>query len=139
MIVLFLIIHVFVTLAMIGLILLQKSDSSGPFGIGGGQNSLFTARGVANILTRATAVLATLFIGNCILIGILTDREIKKESSFFHVSKLEKKDDKKEEIPSKDDNSQKTENNSESDEPQDIEYSSETGNNSESKPDKIKE
>jgi preprotein translocase subunit SecG len=86
MIVAFLVIHAFVTVAMIGLILLQKSDDSGPFGIGGGHNSLFTARGAANVLTRTTAVLAAIFIGNCILIGIITDREIKRESSFFENS-----------------------------------------------------
>ncbi|MDR0625245.1 MAG: preprotein translocase subunit SecG [Holosporales bacterium] len=92
MIVAFLILHVFVTIAMIGLILLQKSDSSGPLGIGGGggQGSLFTARGVANVLTRTTAVLAALFIGNCILIGVLTDRESKEEGSFFTSTKKAK-------------------------------------------------
>lgn len=78
-----LIIHAFVTVAMVGIILLQKSDGAGPLGIGGNANSLFTARGVANILTRATAFLATLFIGNCILIGILTNREIKNSSNMF--------------------------------------------------------
>jgi preprotein translocase subunit SecG len=85
MIVVFLILHAFVTVAMIGIILLQKSDGSGPFGMGGGggQGSLFTARGVANILTRTTAVLAALFIGNCLLIGVLTQREMEKENSFF--------------------------------------------------------
>ncbi|MDR1208588.1 MAG: preprotein translocase subunit SecG, partial [Holosporales bacterium] len=76
MIVPLLIIHGFVTVAMIGLILLQKSDSSGPLGMGGGStNSLFTARGVANVLTRSTAFLAVLFVGNCILIGKLITRE----------------------------------------------------------------
>jgi preprotein translocase subunit SecG len=80
MVTVLLVIHAFVTVAMIGLILLQKSDSSGPLGIGGGgTNSLFTARGVANILTRSTAILASLFIGNCVLIGILTDREAKSD------------------------------------------------------------
>lgn len=84
MIITLLVIHVFVTIAMIGLILLQKSDGAGPLGIGGGNNnSLFTARGVANILTRSTAVLATLFIGNCLLIGILTNQEVNKTSKIF--------------------------------------------------------
>jgi preprotein translocase subunit SecG len=92
MIIPLLVLHGFVTVAMIGLILLQKSDSSGPFGVGGGQNSLFTARGVANILTRATSFLATLFIGNCLLIGVLTDREIKQEARLFsEEQKSEKK------------------------------------------------
>lgn len=77
MVIALLILHAFVTVAMIGLILLQKSDEAGPLGMGGGggNNALFTARGVANILTRATSFLAALFIGNCILIGVLTNRE----------------------------------------------------------------
>lgn len=83
MIIALLIIHAFVTIAMVGLILLQKSDGSVPFGAGGGGGSLFTARGAANILTRTTAILAAVFIGNCILIGVLTDREVKKSSSIF--------------------------------------------------------
>jgi preprotein translocase subunit SecG len=95
MIVALLVLHGFVTVAMIGLILLQKSDSSGPFGVGGGQNSLFTARGVANILTRTTSFLAALFIGNCLLIGVLTDREMKSEARLFDntVKEPEKKEE----------------------------------------------
>lgn len=92
MVITLLIIHALVTIAMIGLILLQKSDGSGPLGIGGGNNALFTARGVANILTRTTAVLAALFIGNCILIGILTNRELQNNSILF--SQPEKKQEK---------------------------------------------
>lgn len=76
MITVLLVIHAFITSAMIGLILLQKSDGAGPLGVGGGgTNSLFTARGVANLLTRTTSVLATLFIGNCILIGVLINNQ----------------------------------------------------------------
>lgn len=79
-----LVLHGFVTLAMIGIILLQKSDDSGPLGIGGGgNNALFTARGVANILTRSTAVLGALFIGNCILIDRLTSRDLNKSQTLF--------------------------------------------------------
>lgn len=79
MITLLLILHAFVTVAMIGLILLQKSDEAGPLGMGGGggNNALFTARGVANILTRATSFLAALFIGNCLLIATITSKEAK--------------------------------------------------------------
>jgi preprotein translocase subunit SecG len=79
-----LIIHAFVTIAMIGLILLQKGEGSGPLGMGGGMNSLFTARGVTNLLTRSTAILGTLFIGNCVLIGVLTNRDIAQSKSFFN-------------------------------------------------------
>ncbi|GHS92320.1 hypothetical protein AGMMS49949_04300 [Alphaproteobacteria bacterium] len=88
MIVSLLVVHAFVTVAMIGLILLQKSEGAGPLmgGGGGGMNSLFTARGVANILTRSTAVLAFFFIGNCILIGILTNRELNQSARFLETA-----------------------------------------------------
>jgi preprotein translocase subunit SecG len=102
MIISLLVLHGFVTVAMIGLILLQKSDSAGPLGMGGGStNSLFTARGVANVLTRSTAFLAVLFIGNCLLIGKLITRDtsdvaslIKTKSTATQSPKVPAKEDK---------------------------------------------
>jgi preprotein translocase subunit SecG len=57
-----LVIHLFVALALIGLVLMQRSEG-GALGIGGsgGAGSLFSARGVGNALTRATAILAVVF------------------------------------------------------------------------------
>ena len=55
--------HVMVALAIIGLVLLQHgkgADMGSGFG-GGASSSLFGATGSANFLSRATAVLATLF------------------------------------------------------------------------------
>ena len=58
-----LIIHLFVTLALIGVVLIQRSEGGG-LGIGSsqGMGGLMTGRGTANLLTRATAVLATVFM-----------------------------------------------------------------------------
>jgi len=56
-------VHVVVALAIIGLVLLQHgkgADMGSGFG-GGASSSLFGATGSANFLSRATAVLATLF------------------------------------------------------------------------------
>lgn len=65
-------IHVVITVALIGVILLQKSDGSG-MGLGGNPtSSMFSARGAANLLTRATAVLATLFFVNAILMAAIS-------------------------------------------------------------------
>jgi preprotein translocase subunit SecG len=57
-----LVIHLFVTLALIGVVLLQRSEGGG-LGIGSsqGMGSFMTGRGTANLLTRATAVLAAAF------------------------------------------------------------------------------
>ncbi len=58
-----LIIHLFVTLAMIGVVLIQRSEGGG-LGIGSsqGMGSFMSGRGTANLLTRTTAILATAFM-----------------------------------------------------------------------------
>lgn len=69
-------IHVVITLAMIGAILLQRSEGGG-LGMGASPtNSMFSARGTANLLTRVTAVLFCLFVGNALLMGILSKRHV---------------------------------------------------------------
>ena len=57
-----LIIHLFVTLALIGVVLIQRSEGGG-LGIGSsqGMGGFMTGRGTANLLTRATAFLAAAF------------------------------------------------------------------------------
>jgi preprotein translocase subunit SecG len=58
-----LIIHLFVTLALIGVVLIQRSEGGG-LGIGSsqGMGSFMSGRGTANLLTRTTAVLAAMFM-----------------------------------------------------------------------------
>ena len=66
-----LVVHGLIALALVGVILLQKSEGGG-LGIGGGTGGgLMTARGAANLLTRSTTVLAVLFIGSSILLAVL--------------------------------------------------------------------
>ncbi|MGQ3671696.1 preprotein translocase subunit SecG [Xanthobacter sp. TB0136] len=56
------VIHLLVVLALIGVVLIQRSEGGG-LGAGGGNSSggFFSARGSANVLTRTTAILAALF------------------------------------------------------------------------------
>jgi preprotein translocase subunit SecG len=58
-----LIIHLFVTLALIGVVLIQRSEGGG-LGIGSsqGMGAFMSGRGTANLLTRVTAILATAFM-----------------------------------------------------------------------------
>ena len=58
-----LVVHLFVTLALIGVVLIQRSEGGG-LGIGTsqGMGSFMSGRGTANLLTRATAILATIFM-----------------------------------------------------------------------------
>ncbi len=66
-----LVVHTLIALALVAVILLQRSEGGG-LGIGGGTGGgLMSARGAANLLTRSTTVLATLFIASSILIAVL--------------------------------------------------------------------
>lgn len=74
-----LVVHLLIALALVGVILLQKSDGGALGGLGGGMagggasfGGLFTARGGANFLTRTTAILATCFIATSLLLAILS-------------------------------------------------------------------
>ena len=63
------VIHLMVVLALVGVVLLQRSEGGG-LGIGGG-SGFMTARGAANALTRTTAVLAAAFFATSLLLSIL--------------------------------------------------------------------
>ena len=68
-----LVIHLLITLALIGVILIQRSEGGG-LGIGGGGGGLgqfMSVRGTANLLTRTTAVLAAAFMVTSIVLAIL--------------------------------------------------------------------
>ena len=62
-----------IAVALIGFVLLQRSEGGalGMGGGGGGMGGLFTARGAADTLTRTTAVLAFLFFVTCIALNLL--------------------------------------------------------------------
>src|SRR3954464_8267069 len=64
--------------AMIGLVLLQKSEGGG-LGMGGGGGFL-TSRGTSNVLTRTTAILAAVFFATSLLLSILAGVDRKPTS-----------------------------------------------------------
>ena len=64
-------IHLMIVLAMVGLVLLQKSEGGG-LGMGGGSGGGFMSnRGTANVLTRATAILAAGFFLTSLALSII--------------------------------------------------------------------
>lgn len=68
-----LVVHVLIALAMITLILLQKGKGAAEgatFG-GGGAGSVFGASGSSNFLSKTTAILATVFFANSLLLAYL--------------------------------------------------------------------
>lgn len=68
-----LVIYLMVVLALIGVVLIQRSEGGG-LGIGGG-SGFMSARGTANALTRTTAILATLFFVISLALGIMARYE----------------------------------------------------------------
>jgi preprotein translocase subunit SecG len=73
MIVILFVVHVLIALALIGVVLLQKSEG-GALGMGGGGMSGFmTGRSTANLLTRTTAFLAIAFFATSVLLVVLSN------------------------------------------------------------------
>jgi len=64
-----LLIHIMVALALVGVVLLQRSEG-GALGIGGG-GGFMTGRSAGNALTKTTAVLAGCFFATSLLLSIL--------------------------------------------------------------------
>jgi preprotein translocase subunit SecG len=63
------VVHLMVVLALVGVVLLQRSEGGG-LGIGGG-SGFMTARGAANALTRATAILAAAFFATSLVLSVV--------------------------------------------------------------------
>jgi preprotein translocase subunit SecG len=70
-----LIVHMLIALALVGVILLQRSEG-GALGIGGGgMGGLMSGRSSANLLTRTTAVLAASFIATSLFLAIIATHQ----------------------------------------------------------------
>jgi preprotein translocase subunit SecG len=65
------VIHLMIVLAMIGVVLLQKSEGGGLGMGGGGAGGFLSSRGSANVLTRTTALLALGFFLTSMALSIL--------------------------------------------------------------------
>lgn len=65
-----LVVQALVAAAMIAVILMQKSEGGG-LGVGGSPAGLLSARGAADFMTRATTVLACMFVGLSILLAAM--------------------------------------------------------------------
>ncbi len=78
---LLLVIHLIVTLALIGVVLLQRSEGGG-LGIGSsqGMGSFMTGRGTANLLTRTTAILGAAFFVLSLSLAILNRGSTQQRS-----------------------------------------------------------
>jgi len=80
MITVLLILHLMIAAALVGVVLLQRSEG-GALGIGGG-GGFMTGRGAANFLTRVTAALAAAFFGTSMLLTLLATHSERAPSVF---------------------------------------------------------
>ena len=64
------VVQALVAAALVGVILMQRSEGGG-LGVGGNPSGFMSARGAADFLTRATGVLATLFVVLSIVLATL--------------------------------------------------------------------
>jgi preprotein translocase subunit SecG len=80
------VVHLMVVIGLIVTVLLQRSEG-GALGIGGGSSGgLFTGRGQANALTRATAVLAAIFFATSIALTVIASYGRAPKSIFEGVT-----------------------------------------------------
>ena len=84
-----LLLNIFLAIILVIVILLQKSEG-GALGIGASQESFISSRSASNLLTKATAIIATLFIVTSILLTIMGKKEISTSSV---LEKIEEKQD----------------------------------------------
>jgi len=65
-----LVVHVMIAIALICVVLLQRSEG-GALGIGGGGGGFMTGRGAGNALTKTTALLAAAFFATSLTLTIM--------------------------------------------------------------------
>ncbi|UDF02377.1 preprotein translocase subunit SecG [Asticcacaulis sp. AND118] len=74
-------IQILIGIALVGLILVQRSEG-GALGIGGGGagGGFMSARGAGNFLTRSTSILAILFFANCVALTVVSNLDRRGSS-----------------------------------------------------------
>ncbi len=91
-----LVINIILAAILVILVLLQKSEG-GALGIGVSQDNFMFSRTAGNFMTKATAIIATLFIICSLLLTILSREEINTSSSVL--DKIEQNSDETPELP----------------------------------------
>jgi|SRR5579862_3982947 len=75
-----LVVHLLIAVALVGVILLQRSEG-GALGIGGGTGGgLMSGRAAGNLLTRSTAILAAIFFVTSLGLALLANEHSKPSS-----------------------------------------------------------
>ena len=95
-----LIINIILALILILVVILQKSEG-GALGLGASQDSFVSSRSASNFLTKATAIIATLFIITSISLTIMSKDQFST-TSVLEKNEEKKKDSSEPEIPKSD-------------------------------------
>ena len=91
--------NIILAIILVIVILLQKSEG-GALGIGASQESLISSRSAGNLLTKVTAIIATLFIITSISLTIMAQKGISTSSVLERVE--EEQDPSEPQIPKSD-------------------------------------
>jgi preprotein translocase subunit SecG len=73
------VVHLMIVLAMIGFVMLQRSEGGG-LGMGGSGGGFMSSRGTANVLTRATGFLAIAFFVTSLSLSVIAGMDRKPRS-----------------------------------------------------------
>ena len=96
---LILILNIAFAILLVAFVLLQKSEG-GALGLGASQDSFISSRSAGNFFTKATAIVATLFIITSVLLTVLSQEKISTRSV---LEKIEEKQDSSEpQVPKSD-------------------------------------
>lgn len=86
-----LVIHLITAIFLVAIILMQRSSGGALNGLGGGSgaNSFLSARGTGNLLTRLTAILATIFFVTSISLSLYYKNTERKSTSILDVAPVQ--------------------------------------------------
>ena len=90
------VINIILAVLLIGVILLQKSEG-GALGLGVSQDSFVSSRSASSFLTKATAIIATLFIVTSISLTIMSKEKFSTNSVLEKIE--EEKESSEPQIP----------------------------------------
>ncbi|MGH7039534.1 MAG: preprotein translocase subunit SecG [Stellaceae bacterium] len=87
MIFLLLAFHILVAIALVGVVLMQKSEGGalGSIGGGAGMSGFMTGRSTANLLTRVTSILFAIFVVTSVSLVLLSTRTQAPPSILGHM------------------------------------------------------
>ena len=91
--------NIILAIILVVIILLQKSEG-GALGLGASQDSFVTSRSAGSFLTKATAIIATLFIITSISLTIMSKEEFSSSSVLEKID--EREDSSEPQIPKSD-------------------------------------